>query len=131
MIRLESGSSGSDPREVSVRVPRATIGSIVEQELHDFLLFGACSLYAARARRMRHDVERRRALPAVSCVHTSAALEETTNGLGTPCANRAMQWSCARLVLVLDVRAGVEQELNHRPLVRRVPRFSRLWPHIA
>src|SRR4029450_988384 len=80
---------------------------------------------------MRSNVERGRALPAVSRVHTSAALEETANGLWTPCANRAMQWSRARLVLVLDVRPSVEQELNQRPLFGRVPRLSRLGPRIA
>jgi hypothetical protein len=42
-----------------------------------------------------------------------------------------MQWSRACLVLVLDVRPSVEQELNHRPLFGRVPRLSRLGPRIA
>src|SRR4029453_18328972 len=69
--------------------------------------------------------------PAVSRVHTSAALEETANGLGTPRANRAMQWSRIRLVLVLDVRASVKEELNHRSLFGRVPRLSRPGPRIA
>src|SRR5262249_12890627 len=86
---------------------------------------------AARARRMRHEVERGRALPAVSRVRTGAALQETTNGLGTPCANRAMQWSGARLVLALDVRPSVEEHPNHGPLFGRIPRLSRLGPRIA
>src|SRR5437762_14214081 len=80
----------SNPRQVSVRVGRARIGAVLQKELHDLFLLGARSLRAARARRTRTDVERGRALPAVSRVHTSAALEETPNGLGTPCANRAM-----------------------------------------
>ena len=103
----------------------------MEKELHDLLLLGARSLRAARARRTRTDVERGRALPAVSRVHTSATLEETANGLGTPCANRAMEWGRPCLVLMLDVRAGGEEELNHRPLFGRVPRLSRLGPRIA
>src|SRR5206468_5853194 len=80
----------SNPREVSIRVPRARIGAVLEKELHDLLLLGARSLRAGRARRTRTDVERGRALPAVSRIHTSATLEETANGLGTSCANRAM-----------------------------------------
>ena len=133
-VRLKSSASklnDSNPRKVSIRVPRARIGSILEKDLHDLLLLGARSLRAGRARRMRNDVERGRALPAVSRVHTSAALEETADGLGTPCANRSMQWSRARLVLVLDVRPRVEKELNHRPLFGRVPRLSCLGPRIA
>jgi hypothetical protein len=55
-------------------------------------------------------MERARALPAVSRVHTSAALEEAANGLGTPRANRAMQSSRVRLVLVLDIRPRIEEE---------------------
>ena len=32
---------------------------------------------------------------------------------------------------MLDVRPGVEEERNHRPLFGRVPRLSRLGPRIA
>jgi len=104
---------------------------VIEKDLHDLLLLGARSLRAARARRMHDDVERSRALPAVRRVDTSAALEETANGLRTACANRAMQWSCTRPVLVLDVRAGVEEELNHRPLGGLVRGHSRIGTRIA
>src|SRR5262249_50689270 len=123
--------SSSHSREVSFRVSRVRIGSVLMKELHDLLLLGPRSSRSARARRMRNDVERGRALPAVSRINASAALGETANGLGTPCAHRAMQWSRARLVLALDVRPGVEEELNHRPLFGRVPRRSRLRPRIA
>jgi len=70
-VRLKSSPSklnDSNPREVSIRVPRARIRSILEKDLHDLLLLGARSLRAARARRMRDDVERGRALPAVQPV---------------------------------------------------------------
>jgi len=121
----------SNPREVSVRVPRARIGPVFEKELLDLLLLGARSLRAARARRMCHEVERGRALPAVSRIHASAAFQETANSLGTPCANRAMQRSRARLVLALDVRSSAKEKLDHRPLFGRVPCSSRLGPRIA
>ena len=98
--------------------PFAGIRSVLEQEPHDLLLLGARALRAARARRIRCEVERGRPLPAVRRVRTSAALEETANGLGTPCANGAMQRGRARLVLVLDVGPCVEEELNHRSLRR-------------
>jgi hypothetical protein len=67
----------------------------------------------------------------VTRVDTSAALEQTANGLGTPRANRAMQWSRARLVLVLEVRPGVEEALDHRSLFGRIPHLSGLGPRIA
>ena len=121
----------SNSREVSVRVPRARIGAVLDQEFLDLLLLGACSLRAARARRMRYEVERGRALPAVSRIHASAAFQETANSLGTPCANRAMQRSRARLVLALDVRSSAKEKLDHRPLFGRVPCSSRLGPRIA
>jgi len=126
LVRLSSNL-----REVSIGVSGVRVGSVLEKELHDLLLLGARPFRAARARRMRDDVERRRALPAVSRIHASAALEETANGLGTPCANRAMQWSRARFILVLDVRPGVEKALNHRPLFGRVPGLSRLGSRVA
>jgi len=85
----------SDPREGSFRIPHERIGTVLEKELLNLLPLGARSLRAARARRVRNDVERGCALSTVSRVHTSAALQETANGLGTPCANRAMQWSRA------------------------------------
>src|SRR5262245_55525573 len=72
-----------------------------------------------------------RALPAMSRVHTSAALEETANGLGTPRANRAMERSRARLVNVLDLRASVEEQLDHGHLRGGVPRLTALWPRVA
>src|SRR5262245_58487526 len=111
----------SHPRQLSIRVPRTRIGAVLEKELNDLLLLGACSFRSARAGRPCTDVEWRRTLPAVDRVHARAALEETANGLGAACTNGAMQWSRARLVLVLDVRPGIEEELNHRPLFRRVP----------
>lgn len=101
------------------------------QDLHDFLLLDVSSLRAACAGRMRRQVENRRALAAVTCVRASAMLEETANRLGTSRANRTMEWSSARLVPVLDVGSGGEEELNDRPLFGRVPRRSRLGPRIA
>lgn len=61
---------------------------------------------------MRRQVESRRALAAVTCVRASAVLEEAANRLGTSRANRTMEWSSARLVPVLDVGSGGEEELN-------------------
>ena len=104
---------------------------MLEKELHDLLLLCARSVRAARASRNRRDVERGCALSAMSRVHTSAALEETQHGLGTPSTNRAMQWSRASFVLVFDVRSSVEEALNHRSLVGWVPRLPGLWPRIA
>ena len=113
-----------------MRVLGARIGAVLEKELHDLLLLRVRSFRAARTRRMRRDVERGRALPAVSRVDTSAALEQTANGLGTPRANRAMQRRRTRLLLVLDVRSRIEEALNHRPLLGRVPRLP-VGPCIA
>ena len=56
----------------------------MEKEFLDFLLFGARSLRAARARRMPSNVEKGGAVPAVSRVHSSATLQETANCYGTP-----------------------------------------------
>ena len=42
-----------------------------------------------------------------------------------------MEWSRARLVLVLDVGPRVKKEPNHRPLFGGVPGLSRLGPRIA
>ena len=100
-------------RALASGVPCVRIGAVLQQELYDLPLLGVRAFRAARARRMRGDVEKRRALSAVRRIHTSAALEETANGLRTPCANRTMQRRRARLVLALDIRACVEQELNH------------------
>jgi len=75
-------------------------------------------------------MEKRRVLPAVRGIHAGAALEQTTNRLGTPGAYRAMQRRRARSFLVLDIRSRVEQQPNHQPLLRRVPRLTP-WPRIA
>src|SRR6185312_10855525 len=103
----DSARLSLQPRQASLCVPRATIGSVSEQKLQDLLLLGVRSLRAARARRVRDDVQRSRTLTAVPRIHTSAALEKTANGFRTPRANRAMQWSRASFVLLLDVRASV------------------------
>ncbi len=95
------------------------------------MLLGASSPGAARARGTRTDVKRGSALPAVSCVHTRSALQETANGLGAPCPDRPMQWSHAGLVLVLDVGSGIEEELDYQALFRRIPRLPRPGPCIA
>ena len=123
--------SCSNPRQGAICVSRARIGAIFEKERHDLLLLVVRTLRAARARRARADVERCRALPAVSRVHTSAPLEETADSLGAPRANRVMQRNRSGLVLVLDVRPRVEEELNHRPLFGRVPHPFRPGPGIA
>src|SRR3954449_1967286 len=130
-VRTVARRSSSNAREDSIRVLRARIGAVSKKELHDRLLLGARALRAARARRTRPDVERGRALAPVSRVHTSAPLEETADSFGTSCANRAMECSRACLVLMLDVRPGVEEQLNYRSLSGRVPRLSRLGPRIA
>jgi hypothetical protein len=71
-------------RESSVRTLRARIGSVLEKERDDLVLVGARALHAARAGRVRHGVERCRALPALTRVHTSAALEEAVERLVLP-----------------------------------------------
>src|SRR3954469_11995373 len=114
MIRREhSPKWAGSARRLSRRGARARIGAVVAKELHDLLLLGVRTLRAAGARRMHGEMESGRTLLAVGRVRTSAAFEETANGLRTSCANRAMQRSGARLVLLLDVRAGIEEELNH------------------
>src|ERR1044071_9127069 len=64
-------------------------------------------------------------------LHTSAVLEETANGPRTSRANGAMERRRARLVRVFDVRAGLEQQLNHRRLRRWIPCLPGLGPWIA
>jgi len=78
---------------------------------------------------MRSGVKEGRVITPVGHVDTSAALEETANGLGTPRANRAMQRGCARLVLVLDVRPGFEEEISRRSECRPTATNGRCMRH--
>ena len=61
--------------------------------------------------------------------HTSAALEETADGLGTPCANRACSGAAPALSLC-PMSTQRREGLNH-DLFGRVPRLSCLGPRIA
>jgi hypothetical protein len=103
----------------------------VEEELRDLSLLSECPFRTARPGRIRGNMKRSRALPAVSRVYARTALQQTANRLRTPGANRAMQWSGARLVLVLDVGPGIEDPLDDRALFRGVPRLSRSGSSIA
>ena len=62
--------------------------------------------------------------------HTSASLEEAADSFYTSRADGAMQRRRASLVLVLDVRARANEELDHRALLRRIPRRG-IGPGIA
>src|SRR5581483_12069321 len=103
--------------------------SVFEEERDDRFLLGARSLRAAGARAHLREAERRRALLPVARVDRRSPLEERAHGFGAASAHGAVERHGARLLDVVDLRPGVEEERDHRAL--RSPALAGPGPRVT